>query len=403
MLLPLLIIFGCSAIVWFLVRVRIPGNFPPGPPGYMSISALVNKNEPYLSKLLVKLSEKYGPVIGLTAMTRRFVCVSGYEAVRDVLNNAQLSGRPDAFEFNLKTSGLRRGVLMTDGELWREQRRFTMHHLKNLGFGKSSLEVTILEEVSDLIMKLEAIVGSSPSGNIILDDVFTLPVVSVLWAVIAGERFERNDPRAKAMLSSVTGFSRASNGGPSILALFPFLRFVAPEWTGFNHLMRHISLLRSSIQDVIQQHRQSRQPGYSRDFLDFYLQSLDDGPANSIDSTFSEEQMMGIVIDIFIAGAETTGYTLGFALLFMMDNPQVQLRVQREIDLVLQGRQPSLSDLKNLPYTEATLQEIQRRGIVAPLTVPHVALEDTTCLGYDLPKVLRTNRLFPSAYQLNIS
>ena len=44
---------------------------------------------------------------------------------------------------------------MTDGELWREQRRFTMHHLKNLGFGKSSLEVTILEEVSDLIMKLE--------------------------------------------------------------------------------------------------------------------------------------------------------------------------------------------------------------------------------------------------------
>jgi len=60
---------------------------------------------------------------------------------------------------------------------------------------------------------------------------------------------------------------------------------------------------------------------------------------------------MGIVIDIFIAGAETTGYTLGFALLFMMDNPQVQLRVQREIDLVLQGRQPSLSDLKKYGST----------------------------------------------------
>lgn len=59
---------------------------------------------------------------------------------------------------------------------------------------------------------------------------------------------------------------------------------------------------------------------------------------------FEEEQMMGIFIDIFIAGAETTSYTLGFALLYMMDNPHVQAKVQTEIDQVLQGRQPSITD-----------------------------------------------------------
>ncbi len=46
------------------------------------------------------------------------------------------------------------------------------------------------------------------------------------------------------------------------------------------------------------------------------------------------------------------------------------------------------SDSSNrLPFTEATLQEIQRLGVVAPLTVPHVAVQDTTCRGYHIPKV----------------
>jgi cytochrome P450 len=40
-----------------------------------------------------------------------------------------------------------------------------------------------------------------------------------------------------------------------------------------------------------------------------------------------------------------------------------------------------------LPYTEATLQEIQRLGVAAPITIPHVAEEDTICQGYDIPKV----------------
>jgi methyl farnesoate epoxidase/farnesoate epoxidase len=44
---------------------------------------------------------------------------------------------------------------MTDGEVWREQRRFTMQHLKDVGVGKSSLEGMILDEIRDLIMDLK--------------------------------------------------------------------------------------------------------------------------------------------------------------------------------------------------------------------------------------------------------
>lgn len=56
-----------------------------------------------------RLTDKYGKVVGLSVMHRRFVCVTGYEAVFDVLNNTDMDSRVDSFDFNLRTGGLRRG------------------------------------------------------------------------------------------------------------------------------------------------------------------------------------------------------------------------------------------------------------------------------------------------------
>ena len=64
-------------------------------------------------------------------------------------------------------------------------------------------------------------------------------------------------------------------------------------------------------------------------------------------STFhsSVEQMMGVIIDLFVAGTETTGNSLGFALVYMIHHPDVQTKVQEEIDAVLHGNPPSLADV----------------------------------------------------------
>ena len=55
--------------------------------------------------------------------------------------------------------------------------------------------------------------------------------------------------------------------------------------------------------------------------------------------------MMGTIMDLFTAGIETTSNLLGFALIYMILNPDVQTKVQEEIDSILHGNFPSLSDL----------------------------------------------------------
>lgn len=55
--------------------------------------------------------------------------------------------------------------------------------------------------------------------------------------------------------------------------------------------------------------------------------------------------MIGVLLDLFTAGLDTTSNFLGFAMLYMIHHPDVQKRVQQEIDDVLRGEVPSLADI----------------------------------------------------------
>lgn len=56
----------------------------------------------------------------------------------------------------------------------------------------------------------------------------------------------------------------------------------------------------------------------------------------------------------------------------------VSENVQREIDAVVgRGRLPSLTDKGTLPYTKATIMEVQRMAVVVPLAIPHMASKTT--------------------------
>ena len=101
----------------------------------------------------------------------------------------------------------------------------------------------------------------------------------------------------------------------------------------------------------------------------------------------ADTQLIFTIGDLFGAGTDTTAVTLRWALLYLLHNPEVLQRVQREIgDVIGSSRMPSMKDKQNLPYTEAVLCEVQRMAVVVPLGVPHACTEDVTLRGYRIPK-----------------
>lgn len=73
------------------------------------------------------------------------------------------------------------------------------------------------------------------------------------------------------------------------------------------------------------------------------------------------DQLVAILLDFFIAGALTTSYTLDFAVLATVSNPQVQERLHQELDKVLQRKQmPSMADKSRWVMRKLKLIEIRK-------------------------------------------
>ena len=84
-------------------------------------------------------------------------------------------------------------------------------------------------------------------------------------------------------------------------------------------------------------------------------------------------QLQSRLIPQFIAGTEPTASVLSFGLLYMVREPEVQDRVRAEIhDVLGTTRFPESSDRQDLPFTEATIMEVQRMANVTPRgLLPH--------------------------------
>ena len=92
---------------------------------------------------------------------------------------------------------------------------------------------------------------------------------------------------------------------------------------------------------------------------------------------------------MLLAGTETTSTALTWALLLLIRYPDIQLKVQTELDKVIgRNRLPNLEDRSRLPYTESVIQELLRYCSVAPLGLPHMAGGDvvTSDGKYKIPK-----------------
>uniref|UniRef100_A0A667YF36 Cytochrome P450 2J2-like n=1 Tax=Myripristis murdjan TaxID=586833 RepID=A0A667YF36_9TELE len=146
------------------------------------------------------------------------------------------------------------------------------------------------------------------------------------------------------------------------------------------------SEVKDMIRSEIKEHKKDWNPAEPRDYIDCYLTEIQMVSDNA-ESTFDEENLVICVMDLFAAGSETTSTTLRWAFLYMAKYPEIQEKVQAEIDRVIgQSRQPSMMDRANLPYTDAVIHEIQRIGNIVPLSLPHSTNRDIQLGDYTVPK-----------------
>ncbi|MEL6262000.1 MAG: cytochrome P450 [Cyanobacteria bacterium J06626_6] len=98
----------------------------------------------------------------------------------------------------------------------------------------------------------------------------------------------------------------------------------------------------------------------------------------------SEEELLGHVGVLFVAGHETSANALTWTLLLLSQHPKIMADVLDELESVLQGGAPSIEQLQALPLLDRVIKESMR--VLSP--VPwngRVTARETVLGGYTLP------------------
>jgi len=103
-------------------------------------------------------------------------------------------------------------------------------------------------------------------------------------------------------------------------------------------------------------------------------------------SVISEDEIVATALVFLVAGYDTTGMTLSYWAYAMSKHPEIQEKLQAEVDEAFEasnGEFPDYSTIQNLPYTEMVLHETLRRYNVVGLNT-RSCTEDYSLPGTDI-------------------
>ncbi|XP_053151340.1 cytochrome P450 1A1-like isoform X2 [Hemicordylus capensis] len=391
--------------IWMLmVSMRRKQPLPPGPWSLPVVGNLLQLGEyPYVS--FHHMRKKYGDVFQIKLGMVPVVVVNGMEAIKQVLlrDGESFAGRPDMHTFSFFANGESMSFSVKYGESWKLQKKIASKALRSFAKSEANssscsclLEEHVCAEASELVktfMELSVKEGSFESFD--PSAIITCAVANIVCALCFGKRYDHNDEEFLGVIKINHDFVEAS-GVFNPADFIPCLRYLplpaaqaAREFYGkFNNFVAR----------CVEDHYTTYDENHLRDITDALINVSNEKKADGKAAALSNEKIIITVNDIFGAGFGTVSSCLQWMFLYLISNPEIQTKIQEEIDGKIGLKPPRFGDRKDLHYTEAFISEIFRHTSFIPFTIPHCTTKDTTLNGYFIPQ---NTCIFINLYQVN--
>ncbi|PGH04426.1 hypothetical protein AJ79_07082 [Helicocarpus griseus UAMH5409] len=367
----------------FLGRKSSGAPLPPGPkplPIVGNIRDLPDPNRPDWLHWL-KYKDLYGPISTVSVFGQRIVILNSVGYAIDLLEkrSAVHSDRPDMPMAKLSGWGSILGMVGYSKTL----HSYRKHMHREIGSKQSVSKF-------DHIQKFEVhrfLLRSLDRPNDLVAHVRKLAGALIL-KITYGYSIEPhgNDPLVDIADTALEQFSLAARPGTWILDFAPFFQYFPPWFPGIK-FHRFAEACRKQMEAFselpLSFTKQQMAKGVSQAS---YVSNLLDAEA-AVPGSISQAEIKWSAASLYAGGADTTVSTISSFFLAMALFPEVQKRAQEEIDLVVgQNRLPEFSDRDKLPYVDAILKEALRWHPVAPMGLPHRAMQDDVLEGFLIPK-----------------
>ena len=311
-------------------------RLPPVVKGYPLVGNLFDALRDPLEFMLRELP-KYGDVVRARVGPLEIYIVSHPNDVEYVLHGNHRNFIKDKGTRTVLAEVLGQGLVTSEGDLWRRQRRLAQPAFQLDQVQKYSIDGGLCRgDAQGLAARRKPEYARSDMMRLTLEI-----VAQTLFTASVGDKAASVGTAMEALMTYSAG-----PGG-----LFRWWKYVpTPTTLRFRRAARDLD---SMILEAVAE-RRSGGSG-SEDLLARYLRTRDDDG-----SQMSDKQLRDEMMTLLLAGHETTAVALTFCFYLLALHPEADARLAAELDEVLAGEPPTVEHISRLRYTEWVVKEAMR-------------------------------------------
>lgn len=371
---------------------RSSRRLPPGPRGWPVVGCL-----PLLGAMphvaLAQLAQKYGAIMYLKLGTCDVVVASKPDSARAFLKTLDLnfSNRPPNAGATHIAYEAQDFVFADIGPRWNLLRKLTSLHM----LGAKSFKDWGAIRGAEIGHMIQAMCELSRRG----EPVVVPEMVSCALANIIGQKslsrrvFETQGSESNDFKEMVVELMRLAG----LFNVGDFIPSIA--WMDLQGIEGKMKLLHNKfdalLTRMIEEHSATAHERLGNpDILDVVMAEQEYSGGVKL----SMVNIKALLLNLFIAGTDTSSGTIEWALAEILKNPTMLKRAHAEMDRVIgKNRLLQESDVPKLPYLEAICKETFRKHPSVPLNIPRVSANACEVDGYYIPE---DTRLFVNVWAI---
>lgn len=374
-------------ILW--PKVKCPGaKYPknlPALPLVGSLPFLPRHGHPHVN--FFKLQEKYGPIYSFRMGGKTTVMIGHHQLAKEVLikKGKEFSGRPQVTTLGILSDN-QRGIAFADhGAAWQLHRKLVMSTFALFKDGNQKLENIICQEISSFCDVLTTQNGQTIDLSLPL----FLAVTNIICLICFSISYKKGHPVLKTIQKYNEGIMD-SLGKNTMVDIFPKLKIFPNKI--LDDMRACVNMRNDLLNKIYEKQKENFSSNSITNMVDIMIQAkmnLDNNNTSPDQDSelLSDRYILATIGDIFGAGLETTTSVVKWTAAYLLHNPQLQKKIQEEIDQnVGFSRTPTISDRNHLVLLEATIREVLRIRPVAPTLIPHKAIVDSSIGEFAIDK-----------------
>ncbi|XP_039250888.2 cytochrome P450 2F2-like [Styela clava] len=363
-----------AVIFLFLDYRKRKKDHPPGPWGLPILGYLPFFHEDQFITFK-KLVEEYGSIFSIKIATKEVIVVNDYDLIKEALVKQYkiFSGRPKSRFFEELCNG--NGFAFVDGLKHSVFRNFGINAINE--FRMTSGTSVIKEEIDHMFQFIK----EKKNKQVNCEDLIHKAIANAAFCLVYGERSSYDDPEFNAIYKCTK-----QNGNDPFIPLVTFAywaRFLPPLNGRYKKFLANFHYEETSIRRKKEERK--KQPEIRGTYSNYIDKFLDKMQSENQTELFNEEQLVQNAHEIYGASIDTTSNAICWCILGLLHCPEYQDRMWREINGVIGSNTLNTEHRKEMPFTEAYIEEVLRFRPIIPLSLRRT-IESTNLGRYRLPK-----------------